>query len=976
MLTGVTPPGNAQIRKLAFPQPWRRYQTLALQAFEQDKRHASQRTYIVAPPGSGKTLIGIDIVRRLGTRALVLVPNSAVQAQWLHAVREFGAPSGLAAADPAAPIACLTYQALCQLDDPAAALGNLAERRWATERARATGTDVLQVEQEALSWTGEAAARRRRELARITASVKREIARAEHDGLRLGELLSQGARDRLETLRAGRVQTVVLDECHHLASMWGYLIRAALDELGDVHVIGLTATPPDALTAQESDLYFALLGEVDFTVPTPALVRERSLAPYQELAWLTRPLDSETAWLAEHDVRFQELITDLHAEGGDVMSLPAWVIGRMRDRARNATDDAAVSWNTFQRRHPALARAGARFLASGGLELPPGVPRGEGYREPPALDDWLVLLEDYALHCLAADPSGAAASRYQGVASALRSLGFLLTRQGIRRGASDVDRLLTTSAAKPVALVDVVGCEYDARGDRLRALILTDAEVASAPSKALSAVIRPEAGSAPEAVRALAADSRTAPLRPLLVSGRGLRCAAPDAPALLAALQAQAGQQPSGWRAEPDEFGLVRLMATGTAWQSRLWVELATRIFTLGSTRILVGTRALLGEGWDAPCVNCLVDLSAATTGVSVLQSRGRSLRLDAADPEKIASNWDIVCVAPELARGTADYERFVRKHLHLFAPSEDGAIEAGPSHVHPALGPFAPPPDSSYDEINRAMVRRAADHQLARRRWGIGQPYTGAEQETLVIRGRRPGQPGQPPPEVSDSPPSYQVSQRGPARLAAAAAAAAVLVTAASRSLLALTVLAAVPAALGWAGLRLARTQRALADALPLDLAGQAICDAYRSLGELTDDAARSLAIEPRASGYLRCFLRTATTQESERFARALGDVLAPAEFPRYLVSRLVPAARHGALAPVLRWLRRRAPFEHRWVAVPADLGRGKHRAEAFAKAWRRWLGPAELQFTQRGAAGQDAVAGAGAQADDYETSIRRIWV
>jgi hypothetical protein len=45
-------------------------------------------------------LIGIDIVRRLGTRALVLVPNSAVQAQRLHAVREFGAPPGLAAAAP------------------------------------------------------------------------------------------------------------------------------------------------------------------------------------------------------------------------------------------------------------------------------------------------------------------------------------------------------------------------------------------------------------------------------------------------------------------------------------------------------------------------------------------------------------------------------------------------------------------------------------------------------------------------------------------------------------------------------------------------------------------------------------------------------------------------------------------------------------------------------------------------------------
>ena len=160
--------------------------------------------------------------------------------------------------------------------------------------------------------------------------------------------------------------------------------------------------------------------------------------------------------------------------------------------------------------------------------------------------------------------------------------------------------------------------------------------------------------------------------------------------------------------------GLVELAAAGAAWQPRLWVELATQVFTDGITQALVGTRALLGEGWDAPCVNCLVDLSAATTSVSVTQMRGRSLRLDPDDPDKIASNWDIVAVAPELARGTADYGRFVRKHLHLFAPSEDGAIEAGPSHVHPSLGPFAPPAEREFDEINRTMTRRAAQHATA----------------------------------------------------------------------------------------------------------------------------------------------------------------------------------------------------------------------------------------------------------------------
>jgi superfamily II DNA or RNA helicase len=974
----VTHAAVAGIGDLAFDGTWRRYQALALDAFERDRRAGERRTHIMAPPGSGKTLLGMELVRRLGSRALVLVPNTAVQAQWLRAAGAFGAAAGIAAADPAAPIACLTYQALCQLDDPATALGDLAEQRWAADRAAATGLPVSEVVAEALSWTGEAAARRKRELARITAALKREIARAEHGDLRLAGLLSPGARQRLEALRGGGVRTVVLDECHHLASLWGYVVRAAVGELGDVHLVGLTATPPDTLTTQEHELYGSLLGPVDFSVPTPALVRERALAPFQELAWLTTPLEAEHAWLAEHDLRFAELITTLHEESADAVSLPAWVIARIRNRARDDSEEAEVSWTGFQRQHPALARACARFLVSGGLALPPGVPRGEGYREPLDLDDWLVLLEDYALRGLAADPAPAAADRYAGIAAGLRSLGFTLTRQGIRRGASDVDRLLMSSAAKSVALADVIGCEYDARGGRLRALVLTDTELATVPAQALAGVLRPEAGSAPEAVRALAADARTAPLRPLLVSGRGLRCAEQDAEPLLAALTAAAADADGhtgtvgDLRAEPADGGLMKLTAGGAGWQPRLWVELATRIFAAGSTGVLVGTRALLGEGWDAPCVNCLVDLSAASTAMSVVQSRGRALRLDPADPDKIASNWDIVCVAPDLTRGTADYERFVRKHKHLFAPSEDGAIEAGPSHVHPALGPFAPPSASAFAEINREMVKRATGHDLARDRWGIGQPYFAAEQETLVIKARMASR-ARP---AGDRPPSYRLSQKGPIGTGSALGILSVAIAAVSRDPLALAGLAALPAGFGLAGLRLARTSRNISDVLPLELVAHAICDAYRELGELSEQAAGSLAIEPRASGYLRCYLRAASGKESERFSRALDQALAPSGFPRYLISRLVPGGRHGALSPLGRLLIRRPPFGRLWVAVPDDLGRTKQRAETYARCWERWLGPSELQFTQRSAAGRQAVAGIAAQTADYQTSSRRIWV
>jgi hypothetical protein len=600
------------------------------------------------------------------------------------------------------------------------------------------------------------------------------------------------------------------------------------------------------------------------------------------------------------------------------------------------------------------------------------VPRGEGYREQPSLDDWLVLLEDYALHCLAADPSPVAAAHYEAIAAALRSLGFTLTRRGIRRGASEVDRLLMNSAAKAIALTDVVGCEYDARGDRLRALVLTDAEHAAAlPDESLAAVLPAKAGTAPEAVRALAADGRTGALRPLLVSGRGLRCAEHDAETLLGALRDRAGGSVTSWRITPADDGLVGLIAAGPAWQPRLWVELATRSFEAGVTQALVGTRALLGEGWDAPCVNCLVDLSAATTSVSVTQMRGRSLRLDPDDPDKIASNWDIVAVAPELARGTADYDRFVRKQLHLFAPSEDGAIEAGPSHVHPGLGPFAPPAAKEFDEINRTMTRRAAEHEQARERWRIGEPYIGQEQETLVLRTRV----SRPPRQRAETPPAYPIEQRVPLGVAAAAGVASPIAAAYAHEPIALVALVTLPVALGWAAGRLGRTQRDLGDVLPLDLVAHAICDAYRELGELTNEAAASLAIEPRASGFLRCFLRSATPEESERFVHALDSILSPVEFPRYLVSRLVASAPRSRLALLGRTLTRRPPFERRWVAVPDDFGRRKERAELFTSAWRRWLGPTELRFTQRSTEGKEALAAANAQAVDYETSTRRVW-
>jgi superfamily II DNA or RNA helicase len=953
------------LEELSFTGEWRRYQRMAIEAFERDRAAGNRSTHIVAPPGSGKTLLGVELVRRIGRRAVVLAPNSAIQMQWPRALRQFTQDTQIAGTEPGFPIACLSYQSLAQLDDPEVALGRLATSRWAAERARATGEPVEEVEREASRFEGEAADRRRKEIGRISAAIKREIARGEHAGVQLADLLSAPARERVRRLAAAQVGAVVLDECHHLASLWGYVVRAVLDEIGgDAHVIGLTATPPSELTGAEEELYEHLLGPVDFTIPTPAVVRDGHLAPYQELAWLTEPLTTERDWLAEHDTRFRELITALHEDAEGPLSFPGWVITRLRE----------ASWPDLQRRRPKLALAGVRFLSSADLELPDGAPRGEAHRRPPDLEDWLALLEDYALKCLAPSDQREAGERYDAISAALRQLGFQLTRQGIRRGMSDVDRLLTGSQAKAIGLVEVMAAEMEARGDALRGLVLCDAELApSRPDDALTGVLDPAAGTARHAVAALAGDLRTAPLRPLLVSGRGLRCIPEDADALLEQLKAEAAElfNLEEWDTEPDGI-LSTLESHGAEWVPRAWVELATRLLVRGSTGVLVSTRALLGEGWDCPAVNCLVDLGVAATGVSVQQARGRSLRLDPEDPHKLSSNWDVVCVAPDLARGSADYERFVRRHLHLYAPAEDGEIEAGPSHVHPELGPFSPPPAERFPAVNREMLERVRSREQARERWRIGAPYRGAELRTVVVRPRHARPQDEAAPAAAGALP---ISQQVPLGVGAGGAGVA-LVAGVAATPVAFAGLALAPIGAGWAAWRLRRTRARLPLVLPLEQAAGAIVDAYRELGEMSDAAAGSLQIEPRTSGYLRCTLTAASPEESARFATALEELTGVADNPRYLVGRPLPEPGVGTGALLGRVLTRKPPFPERLHPVPSDLGRHKDRAEAFARAWRRRLGPGRLVFTQRSEEGREARAGIAGEDGGYETLVRDVWV
>src|SRR6185436_11158719 len=169
-----------------------------------------------------------------------------------------------------------------------------------------------------------------------------------------------------------------------------------------------------------------------------------------------------------------------------------------------------------------------------------------------------------------------------------------------------------------------------------------------------------------------------------------------------------------------------------------------TELFQRGVTRCLVGTRGLLGEGWDASKINVLIDLTSVTTSMTVNQLRGRSIRLDSDDPNKLANNWDVVCLAPEFAKGLDDYHRFMAKHLHLFGITDDGAVEKGVGHVHPAFTELKPEGvEGSMQVLNEEMLARVQRRADMRNLWRIGEPYQSEPVQAVEARPMKAGRQG-----------------------------------------------------------------------------------------------------------------------------------------------------------------------------------------------------------------------------------------
>lgn len=994
----------------------------------QKLRDGVRRLHIVAPPGSGKTILGLYLWAHLIRRpAIVLSPNSAIQAQWAartdlfqfhpdanqgdmvdHTANAIPVPptwiSTSASGNDYHLLTSLTYQSVTMPQRGNEDWDRVALELW---KQRLVEKGEAQDLSEAAVWIEDLHAHNPEYYEdRLSVYRKRHRDDIAADGNSF-ELLHRSSQETLLRARQAGVGLLILDECHHLIGHWGRVLSEAIQWLGDPIVIGLTATPPDITGKSPTDvrLYEELLGEIQYQVPVPAVVKDGFLAPYQDLVYFVRPSGAELSFVAKVDQHFRALLLQLcqptanrepadraaeiespgtathpsiaaHQDGvGEIDNIPlnlvAWVAWTLQHL--KLPQGRQVDWREFERRDPTFADAGRLFLLVMGRELPSTVPHvtvpselqslrarnlkslqssisrlnaqqpsagsplGDAApsKAPPdnalsfdlrddpqlmadqlhdlPLDLLTPILDRFVRHRLRRSPVPEQQQLAQTLIARLRTFGVQITETGVQACASPVSRVLAYSREKASAMVTILEQEWDLLGDRIRAVVITDFEKTSAVQAEIRDVLDEHVGGAIAAFRRVVEHQRTNRLDPILLTGSTVLVDADLAEKFL--------QQASRWLAQralratlstktlnQSEAPFCQILGAGPDWSPRVYVEMITELFQAGVTRCLIGTRGLLGEGWDASRINVLVDLTTVTTSMSINQLRGRSIRLDRHWPEKTANNWDVVCVSPEFAKGFDDYHRFKKKHQWLFGVADDGEIEKGAGHVHPAFLELQPQElEGKIGALNQEMLQRATRREQAREAWRIGQPYLGQITHTVEVRD---------PAAVASA--ASDASAARPARQFAP---------------------------FGW------RSPEWNAQSLTKTI-GKVVLLALQSLHPIGPAQAETVA---RDDDFVRISLSRATPEIAKRFADAMSQVLGPIDNARYIIPREVDVLQANWISqwfPEMlgQWLHSKHRGIAMWHAVPDVLASKKEDVLQFEKLWNQWVSPGQALFALRG--------------------------
>ena len=194
-------------------------------------------------------------------------------------------------------------------------------------------------------------------------------------------------------------------------------------------MVGLTATLPSPEDDLSYENYTSLLGDVDFEVPTPAVVKEGDLAPYRDLIYFVQPNRREMQYLKHIQAAFEREIEAITGQARFIEWVEIESVGRpgRAGKARRKPEN-------YLNHNPIFSLAALRFLKLKGIRIPASLLQPLEADDPIGIDDWIALLERYALNVLKFSPEEADHEQLKRLRKSLLPFGLTLTERGLRHG--------------------------------------------------------------------------------------------------------------------------------------------------------------------------------------------------------------------------------------------------------------------------------------------------------------------------------------------------------------------------------------------------------------------------------------------------------------------------------------------------------------------------------------------------------------
>ena len=401
--------------QLSFKGQWRQYQQRVLDKSESFMDDG--KIHLVAAPGSGKTTLGIEFIRRFGNPTLILVPTVTIRQQWVDRIKQAflsdaNQAEQLISQDLKRPkmITVATYQALHSAMNQVVGDGLIED------------TD--------------------------------DTAQQEHFNFQDFDIR--------KTFEDHDLGTLCLDECHHLRNEWWKSLEIFRKSFPKIKMISLTATPPYEGEPALWERYISMCGEIDEEITVPELVKEGTLCPHQDYVYFAFPTKEERTQLDQFEKQKLNFLTKLSTDinfSNTILSSP--VLGGQ------ISDDDLLA-------NPKYLSAILIFLRSKNLPFPQRFQELLAAKALPTFTlEWFETLLNGIIFQV---PNwfGFTEEAFTQLKSDLKANGLIERNQVklIRNKKQDV--LLNQSLGKLNAVRDIFKAEYQSLGNNLRQLVLID----------------------------------------------------------------------------------------------------------------------------------------------------------------------------------------------------------------------------------------------------------------------------------------------------------------------------------------------------------------------------------------------------------------------------------------------------------------------------------------------------------------------